>query len=41
MKNKNLRNTLILAAFACAAIIIPAILIKFEVLNASQKNHHH
>ena len=34
MKNKNLRNTLILAAFACAAIIIPAILIKFEVLNA-------
>jgi len=34
MKNKNLRNTLILAAFSVAAIVIPAILIKVEVIDA-------
>lgn len=34
MKNKNLRNTLILAAFAVAAIVIPAVLIYFEIINA-------
>ncbi len=34
MKNKFVRSTIILACFAFAALFIPSVLIKFEIMDA-------
>ena len=34
MKNKFVRSTIILACFALAALFIPSLLIKFEIIDA-------